>query len=303
MSEQIKPCPFCGSQPTILTEENTACWYVECDCEAQGPHESTSEQAITAWNTRAAMQADAAPVAETRFYIDCEFDGHDGPLLSIALVKDNGSGIHIATTAEASDPWVLANVVPLIDQHDCKMAVRCLPDEVGAVLRTFIDCDNPTIVADSPVDIGLFCRALSTGPDGQWASTEYPAMRFEVHNVDCYPTKLEGAVQHNAWWDAMALKAKLAARVSTSNPVVDHETGNTSDKLRDAVEVWRDAYDAFTDFYHHTTEKDPARVIEADRQATRAALVAEIVAWLRGNCMSGKWRILASEIEAKWGKL
>ena len=95
----------------------------------------------------------------------------------------------------------------------------------------------------------------------------------------------------------------VVARVSTTNPVDDRGSGNTSDKLRPAVDVWRDAYDAFTDFYHHTTEKDPARVIEADRQATRAALVAEIVAWLRGNCMSGKWRILASEIEAKWGKL
>jgi hypothetical protein len=34
-------------------------------------------------------------------------------------------------------------------------------------------------------------------------------MTFEVHNVDCYPTALEGAVQHNAWWDAMALRAAL----------------------------------------------------------------------------------------------
>lgn len=47
-------------------------------------------------------------------------------------------------------------------------------------------------------------------------------------------------------------------------------------ELRNAVEVWRDAYDAFTDFYHHTTEKDPARVIEADREAVRAEQAAEI---------------------------
>ena len=124
------------------------------------------------------------------------------------------------------------------------------------------------------------------------------------HYVQVYGGTAAEAIA--AWNTRAAMQADATpvdARVSTSNPVVDHETGNTSDKLRDAVEVWRDAYDAFTDFYHHTTEKDPARVIEADRQATRAALVAEIVAWLRGNCMSGKWRILASEIEAKWGKL
>ena len=34
-------------------------------------------------------------------------------------------------------------------------------------------------------------------------------------------------------------------------------------ELRPAVEVWRDAYDAYTDFYCHTTEKDPAAVIHA----------------------------------------
>jgi len=144
-----------------------------------------------------------------RFYIDCEFDGHDGPLLSIAMVKDDGTGIYVNTTSVAKDPWIVANVVPLLDLHDCRMAVRCLPNEVGAVLRTFIDSETPIIVADSPVDIGRFCRAISTGPAGGWASAEYPHMTFEVHNVDCYPTALEGAVQHNAWWDAMALRAAL----------------------------------------------------------------------------------------------
>ena len=34
------------------------------------------------------------PNAE-RFYIDCEFDGHDGPLLSIAMVAENGLSIHL----------------------------------------------------------------------------------------------------------------------------------------------------------------------------------------------------------------
>lgn len=77
----------------------------------------------------------------------------------------------------------------------------------------------------------------------------------------------------------------FASHPVSSSPVVDHETANVSVKLRGAVEVWRDAY------------------IEADRQATRAALVAEIVAWLRDNSTPhndiDEW---ADEIEAKWGK-
>lgn len=100
--------------------------------------------------------------------------------------------------------------------------------------------------------------------------------------------------------------APVVARVSTSSPIDDRGSGNTSDKLRDAVEVFRDASDAATRGsvkYKPSAEQAAAAVIEADRQATRAALIAEIVAWMRGNCMSGKWRVLASEIEEKWSKL
>lgn len=146
----------------------------------------------------------------SRYYIDCEFDGHNGPLLSIALVHEDGDSIHIQTHLDAFEPWVRQNVMPIMDSHCAQKAVRVRYNEVGGVIRAFIgDCTSPTIVADSPVDIGRFCRAISTGQDGQWASANYDGMRFEVHNVDCYPTTLEGAEQHNAWWDAMALREKL----------------------------------------------------------------------------------------------
>jgi len=147
------------------------------------------------------------------FYIDCEFDGHDGPLLSIAMVRDDGYSLHVEVDAKAHDPWVVANILPRMHLHKATRKVRgAPPHEVGQVLRAFIaDCRAPTIIADSPVDIGRFCRAISTGPDGGWQSAGYPSMTFIVRNVDCYPTTLEGAVRHNAWWDAMALRAILRA--------------------------------------------------------------------------------------------
>lgn len=145
-----------------------------------------------------------------RFYIDCEFDGHGGPLLSIALVHEGGDSIHIAVDVAAMDLWVLRNVVPLMDGHEAGESVKVAPNDVGGVIRSFMDdCEDIVIIADSPVDIGRFCAALSTGDDGRWAATDRDLIRFEVHNVDCYPTDLPGAVQHNAWWDAMALRHKL----------------------------------------------------------------------------------------------
>lgn len=219
---ELLSCPFCGATPHRgLTKVK--------HCQLHGdpyqdfriwcPHgcakvERSEASAIAAWNTRAPT-ADAERIAAleggTSFYIDCEFDGHDGALLSMALVRDGGDSIHIKTDATPTDPWVVANVMPIMGSHNALKSATGVPvDSVGEVVRAFIgDVACPIIVADSPVDIGRFCRAISTSPAGGWASTKYPAMRFEVHNVDCYPTAMIGAVQHNAWWDAMALRAAL----------------------------------------------------------------------------------------------
>ena len=165
-----------------------------------------------------AASASAVPASipdAVRFYVDCEFDGHNGDLISIAMVREDGVGLHvIAEDARITDPWVDENVIPILLSHHAAWTEIVTGNKVGTILRTFLGGEqNPVIVADSPVDIGRFCRAISTGEDGGWQSVHLPRMTFEVHNVDCYPTRLEGAVQHNAWWDAMALRDKLAQAI------------------------------------------------------------------------------------------
>ena len=55
-----------------------------------------------------------------------------------------------------------------------------------------------------------------------------------------------------------------------------------SKQLRDAYSVWTEAFGAWNNNPESVgASEDAAAIIEADRQATRAALVAEIVAWLR----------------------
>ena len=147
-----------------------------------------------------------------RYYIDCEFDGHNGPLLSMALVREDGRSIHIRTTNEASDPWVVDNVMPLMGRHSATIDAHVIESLVGGELREFVAEDQkPLIIADSPVDISRFCSAFMTGADCGYLPNNLPIMKFEVHDVDCYPTLLSGAVQHNAWWDAMALRDRLDA--------------------------------------------------------------------------------------------
>jgi hypothetical protein len=157
-----------------------------------------------------------------RFYIDCEFDGHGGALISFAVVAEEGQSLYLTVDereAPVLDPWVRDNVLSVIDQYGDPDLVRrhVRRNEVGSWLRRFLgDCTHPIIVADSPVDIGRFCTAISTGEGGGWASADYPQMTFEVHNIDCYPTTLAGAIQHNAWWDAMALRHALQGSAAIS---------------------------------------------------------------------------------------
>ena len=62
MSEELKPCPFCGGEADIRWHQSD-CFVVSCTvCCAEGPPASGDEMqaAIAAWNTRA--EPEAAPV-------------------------------------------------------------------------------------------------------------------------------------------------------------------------------------------------------------------------------------------------
>ncbi len=51
MSEELKPCPFCGSHDIMMTDSRVG-WYVLCRaCQSSGSPTSEIE-AIKCWNTR-----------------------------------------------------------------------------------------------------------------------------------------------------------------------------------------------------------------------------------------------------------
>ena len=145
---------------------------------------------------------------EMTYYLDCEFDGHGGPLISIALVPEVGLGLYLVCKTEAKDKWVQRNVIPHLTAYRPDFIAST--NKVGDCLRNYIgDINSFKVVADSAVDIMRFCNAFCTGTDNDYFSNYYEHIVFEVHNVRTYPTDLEGAIQHNAWWDAMALRHAL----------------------------------------------------------------------------------------------
>lgn len=142
-----------------------------------------------------------------KYYIDCEFDGFKGPLLSMALVREDGESIYLVwphAVEEAKDEWVRRHVVPKMWDIPSPLPGMAHTKNFGSAISNFMGDDSAIhIIADWPDDIRYFCETILTGPGMMIA---LPTLNFSVVRVDAYPTTLKGAVQHNAWWDAMALR-------------------------------------------------------------------------------------------------
>lgn len=147
-----------------------------------------------------------------RYYLDTEFNEFGGELMSLALVRDDGESLYLVyPDLEEYGSWVKENVVPIlwsIPSPITGMAYKVESIQDGARrIQEFLAGDtHPVIVTDWPDDIRYFCQAIITGPG---MMINIPGLVFQMLRVDAYPTTLEGAVQHNAWWDAMALRELL----------------------------------------------------------------------------------------------
>lgn len=138
-----------------------------------------------------------------RYFLDTEFNEFGGELISLALVSETGREMYLATKCEHPGEWVKENVLPIIHCEGAAPYV-CDAELFGPLIAWYLHTDaDPVIISDWPDDIRYFCQAIITAP-GQMV--KIPHLRFEMLRVDAYPTSLPGAVQHNALWDARALR-------------------------------------------------------------------------------------------------
>ena len=172
------------------------------------------------------------------YYLDTEFDGWKGRFISMALVREDGHSLYAieAPTVPVSE-WVAVNVLTVL--YDVPVCVRqqlvdARGECLGRAIQSFLSGDDDAVIhSDWPDDIKYFCDAVVTGPGVMIATA---ALSFEVHRIDAYPTKLAGAVQHNAWWDAMALRYALTGESNDYDTIRTKPYARPSPKVR----IWQD---------------------------------------------------------------
>lgn len=142
-----------------------------------------------------------------RYFLDCEYNGFGGALLSLALVPEHG-GEELYLTFDCAgpiDPWVERNVMPYLDQvPDALRLPRVGREAAARAIALYLgDNDGPEIVADWPSDIELFCGLLSFAPGRMVA---VPELRFRLVQLGSFSPAENSAVAHNALHDARALR-------------------------------------------------------------------------------------------------
>ena len=133
-----------------------------------------------------------------KLFLDTEFNGFGGKLISMALVPDDPILPEFYKELEMNDqlePWVRDNVVPHL------ILVPASFSKFQTELANYLwKMGEVTIIADWPDDIRYFCESLITGPGMMLSFINN--LKFELD----FGIEYESLVPHNALHDARAIR-------------------------------------------------------------------------------------------------
>lgn len=141
-----------------------------------------------------------------RYYLDAEFNGFGGPLISIALAPERTDHLSFygAVACSQPTPWVARHVLPVLDIEPIAYA------ELQWAFADYLSSDaEPVLIADWPEDIVHAARLLATN-DGRRLITS--AVSFQLAEVVNFSSAELSERPHNAYYDAMALRSFCQAR-------------------------------------------------------------------------------------------
>lgn len=142
-----------------------------------------------------------------RYFLDTEFNGFGGALISVALTPEHGDQEYYAVLnlPEHVHDWVRRNVIPYLGSVPPGLSAEPMGRVQAAnELAAFLAPDrDPVIVADWPEDIAQFCYLLMPAPGDV---VPVGSLRFEFVSSPGFSTANNSRVPHNALHDARALR-------------------------------------------------------------------------------------------------
>ncbi len=142
-----------------------------------------------------------------RYFLDTEYNGFGGALLSLALVPEDGSEeFYVTLECDAPiDPWVERHVIPFLDMvPEGVKGPRLTRRAAADALAQWLGHDSaPDIVADWPEDLAQLSMLLVTGPGMMVA---VPPLTLRLATLHGFSTAANSVVPHNALHDARALR-------------------------------------------------------------------------------------------------
>lgn len=136
-----------------------------------------------------------------RLYLDTEFNGFGGELMSLAFVPADPAlaPFYRVTHWNAPlDPWVRQHVVPFLDMPP--VSREAASADLAHYLRTFSD---PVVIADWPEDFTHLLGLLVTGPGTMRYVPDFDMM---FKRLPGFNTATTSKRPHNALADAIALR-------------------------------------------------------------------------------------------------
>ncbi|BAV65741.1 3'-5' exoribonuclease [Sphingobium cloacae] len=141
-----------------------------------------------------------------RYFLDTEFNGFGGELISLALVPEYGDQDFYVSLPlpDRVHSWVERNVIPYLRSVPPGVDHVLGREEAARHIEAYLANDpDPVIVADWPDDLGYFCHLLVTGP-GEMITIG--GLRLELLNCAGFSASANSRTPHNALHDARALK-------------------------------------------------------------------------------------------------
>lgn len=130
-------------------------------------------------------------------FIDCEFNGGHGELISMAIVSEDGQRVfyEVVEHKQPTVDWVEENVIPILNKLPVPSSV------FKERLKKFLDAfPKLTLIADHAADLFYFTQQI-VGAEG-WMMVEY---QLDLR-VDPSISAKKSTILHNALEDAKALR-------------------------------------------------------------------------------------------------